>query len=319
MRSPQNFKDNASPNGRVGTTRTDYRGWRDSYLLCNGSVEAVVVPLIGRIMQFRLCGEQRGVLWTNDALEGRLADPESLEWMNFGGDKAWPAPQSDWEKMTRRAWPPPAGFDSIPFEARVDQGAVILTSAVDPDYGIQVVRRIQLNPSRPAMVVGTEYHKVKGAPVRLAVWVITQLHDPERIFVLLPEKSSFDTKFKQLVGPAPRDLRIDGKLLSLARNPEQCTKIGTEGRRVLWMSRDHALCIENTDVPGEYPDGGSKTEIYTNPDPMRYVEIETIGPLATLNVGDRIEQTNTYTLMPRSLPNETAEAQRILGMGVSRL
>jgi hypothetical protein len=317
LRSPRDFEQNASSNGSVGTTPTDYRGWRHSYLLSNGTVEAVVVPLIGRIMQFRLCGEQQGALWTNDALEGRVADPKSSEWMNFGGDKAWPAPQSDWEGVARRAWPPPAGFDSIPFEAKVDRGAVVLTSAVDPDYGIQVVRRIRLNIGRPAMVVGTEYHKVIGAAVRLAVWVITQLRDPAHIFVLLPEKSSFDTRFKQLMGPAPRDLRIDGKLLSLARDPGQCTKIGTEGSRVLWMGRDHALCIESSDASGEYPDSGSKTEIYTNPDPMPYVEIETMGPLATLNVGDRVEQTNTYTLVPRSLPDETREAQRIFGTGVS--
>jgi hypothetical protein len=296
---------------------TNYRGWRDSYLLSNGLVEAVVVPLIGRIMQFRLCGEQYSVLWTNDALEGRMADPKSSEWMNFGGDKAWPAPQSDWDKVTPRAWPPPAGFDAIPFEAKVDQGTVILTSAIDPDYGIQVVRRIRLKPSRPAMAVATEYHKVKGAPIRLAVWVITQVHDPERIFVLLPERSSFDTRFKRLMEPTPRDLKIEGKLLSLTRDPEQCTKIGTVGSRVLWLGRDHALCIENTDAPGEYPDGGSKTEVYTNSDPMRYVEIETMGPLATLNVGDRVEQANTYTLVPRVLPDETAEAERVFGVGVS--
>jgi len=41
-------------------TRITYRGWPDSYALPNGFAEAVVVPALGRIMQFRFAGEPDG-------------------------------------------------------------------------------------------------------------------------------------------------------------------------------------------------------------------------------------------------------------------
>ena len=49
-------------------------------------------------------------------------------------------------------------------------------------------------------------------------------------------------------------------------------------------------------VGAEYPDEGSSAEVYTNSDPLKYVELEMLGPLQTLKVGDSVSQTNTYTL-----------------------
>src|SRR5467141_1441152 len=82
--------------------RTNYHGWADSILVSNGRVEAVIVPAIGRVMQFRFAGEEDGPFWENRAMEGKAPDSESKEWSNFGGDKTWPAPQSDWPKMMPR-------------------------------------------------------------------------------------------------------------------------------------------------------------------------------------------------------------------------
>ena len=61
----------------------------------------------------------------------------------------------------------------------------------------------------------------------------------------------------------------------------------------------------------EYPDGGSSAEIYTNPDPLPYVELEMLSPLATMKRGAVIEWANTYTLLHRSLSTPEAEALAI--------
>src|SRR5436853_5292704 len=99
---------------RTSVKRANYHQWPDSLILSNGRVEAVIVPAIGRVMQFRFAGEEDGPFWENRALDGIKPEPESKEWGNFGGDKTWPAPQSDWPKLTSRAWPPPVAFDSMP-------------------------------------------------------------------------------------------------------------------------------------------------------------------------------------------------------------
>ena len=157
--------------------RTNYHGWANSILLSNGRVEAVIVPAIGRVMQFRFAGEEDGPFWENRALAGIKPEPESKEWGNFGGDKTWPAPQSDWPKLTPRAWPPPVAFDSMPVQATVDGFLVKLISAIDPHYGIRAYREINLALDRPVMTITTNYEKVSGQPFRVSVWVITQLKD----------------------------------------------------------------------------------------------------------------------------------------------
>src|SRR5690242_6363420 len=68
-----------------GISIVNYRGWADSYLLSNGTVEAAVVPAVGRVMQFHFVGKG-DVFWENDALKGKSADASGKEWSNFGGD-----------------------------------------------------------------------------------------------------------------------------------------------------------------------------------------------------------------------------------------
>jgi hypothetical protein len=70
--------------------------------------------------------------------------------------------------------------------------------------------------------------------------------------------------------------------------------------------------IDAEQGPGEYPEGGCVTQIYTNPEPEPYVELETLGPLTILSIGDRIERTTLYTVFPRSVADPEAEARKIL-------
>jgi hypothetical protein len=84
---------------------TNYHGWTGSVLLSNGLVEAIIVPEVGRIMQFRMAGET-GPFWENSQILGGAPSPNIWNQFpgSFGGDKSWPAPQSLW------GWPPPRGF-----------------------------------------------------------------------------------------------------------------------------------------------------------------------------------------------------------------
>ncbi|HVY68516.1 MAG TPA: hypothetical protein VHH73_01215, partial [Verrucomicrobiae bacterium] len=127
----------------VTVQKAAYHGWPDALVLGNGKAEVVIVPAVGRVMQFRFAGTNGdGPFWENRALDGKAPDSKSKDWGNFGGDKAWPSPQADWPKVTGRGWPPPPAFDSMPVEARVEGKVVTLVSAVDPFYGIKTRRRI---------------------------------------------------------------------------------------------------------------------------------------------------------------------------------
>jgi len=106
----------------------------------------------------------------------------------------------------------------------------------------------------------------------------------------------------------PADLKIDGAVLSLARHPRELVKIGTDGTSLAWVGKNCIVRIDAEQGPGEYPDGGCITQVYTNPDPLPYVELETVGPLVTMSIGDRIERTAVYTVSRRSAPNPQSEA-----------
>ena len=303
---------------RVTVTVTDYHGWSDSLLLRNGKVQAVIVPAIGRVMQFGFLGEE-GVFWENRALDGKPAEAagwETNDWVNFGGDKTWPAPEGDWPKLTgRKSWRPPPAFDAMPVEAKVEGSDVVLTSPVDPFLGIRTRRRVHLHADDPVMTITTTYERVRGATARIGVWVITQLKDPLGLYVPLPASSKSGPGYTLLGKDPPPSVTVEKGLLSLTRNPRAAHKIGTVADTLLWVGDTFALRIDSPRVAGaEYPDQGSSAEIYTNPNPLRYIELEMLGPLETLKPGDRIERTNTYTLFRRAEPDRETEARKILSV-----
>ncbi|MEO1432128.1 MAG: hypothetical protein AAFV71_24310, partial [Cyanobacteria bacterium J06633_8] len=47
---------NVNISEKMTIKKINYQGWSDSYILSNSQVEAVIVPAIGRIMQFRFPG-----------------------------------------------------------------------------------------------------------------------------------------------------------------------------------------------------------------------------------------------------------------------
>jgi hypothetical protein len=283
----------------VTVEQISYHGWPECFLLSNGIVEAVVVPAISRVMHFGLAGEPQSAFWQNRALDGQLPSVDSSEWSNFGGDKCWPAPQSDWPQQTGRAWPPPPALDALPAQAAAVARGVVLTSPMDLAYGIQMVRTVLLDPIHPVLRIETEFRKLQGPDVTVAIWTITQLCEPERILLWQPATSRFPHGYLPLLDAEPAEFRSRGRLLSLKRHPSLFIKIGSDAGSMAWVGKSSVLRIDAETGPGEYPDGGCVTEVYTNPDPLKYVELETLGPLVKISVGGQIRRTTTYTLMPR--------------------
>ncbi|MGH9532581.1 MAG: hypothetical protein ACRD2Q_09320, partial [Terriglobales bacterium] len=233
------------------------------------------------------------------------------EWINFGGDKSWPAPQADWPKMTGREWPPPPAFDAMPVEARIEGSEVELVSPVCKFFGVRVRRRIEMAESKPLLTITTTYEKVAGEPVRVSVWVITQLGEPQRVFVQPAAKSRYTEGYNKQTEMLPKDLKAERGLISLTRDTAKGTKIGSDGDRLVWVGSKLVLGVLSLREHGSpYPDQESSIEVWTNPDPLPYIELETLGPLATMKVGDTIDRTNFYVLRHRSEKQPEAEVKK---------
>jgi hypothetical protein len=298
---------------RVSVQKQNYRGWRDSLVMRNGKVEAVIVPAIGRVMQFGFAGEE-GIFWENEPLFGETPDPSAREWINFGGDKTWPAPEGDWPRiMKRTSWKPPVAFDGTNWTARIEGSDVILVSPVDSDFGIRVERRVSLDADQPIMRITTAFEHASGDPQKVSVWVVTQLKEPDGVFVELPGKSTMTNGYVLLGKDQPPSLRVRHGLISMTRDAKAAYKIGSDGSALVWVGPRVAMRVDSSRVGGaEYPDKGSSVEVYTNPNPLKYIELETLGPLHLMTRGDKIQRTNVYTLSRRSRNSAEAEARRLL-------
>jgi hypothetical protein len=289
----------------------NYRGWSDPVFVHGDGIEAVVIPSLGRIMDIRRPGEKTGVLWQNPDLLGEAVRPDAETWTNFGGDKTWPAPESRWMKNAAGKWMPPKVFDQSRLTARLTEEGLLLESPVDVLSGVRFKRLI-----RPAghhtLAVTTTYTKVQGDPVEIAVWVVTQLAEPRVIATTANVQGNpVNLGFGQVKG-----VEIERGVVFWKRFPDLCAKLGTTGRALVWVGDRHTLLISGT--PGE-PTGvfageGNRAEIYVNPDPLRYVELETLGHLRTLRVGESTSCTNHYRL-DEVREGETPKdaARRLLG------
>lgn len=298
---------------RVTVRPAVYRGWRDALIISNGTIEVVVVPAINRVIQFCFVNED-GVFWENDALAGELPDPTSEGWKNFGGDKTWVAPQSEWQPVAGRTTPTVA-FNALPATAKTHADGVELVSQIDEHYGIRARRFIRLDDREPVMTITTVYEKLAGDPRRVSVWIITQLKEPRGVFIPVPRSSVMPESYVKLgrMKAVPPSLTITNKMMSLVRDKTANYKIGSDAGTLLWIDARHTLRIDSPRTFAvEYPDANSSAEVYTNKDPLAYVELEMLSPLKTMSVGDTLSQTNTYTLRRRTKRSLTADVRAAL-------
>jgi len=302
----------------VKVERLTYHGWPDSYRITNGIVEVIAVPRIGRIMLYRfLDGEN--VLWDNPDWSGKLrSDAPKGVWANFGGDKVWPAPQNEWADVMGRRWPPDEAFDGGIFSFEVLPDGIRLTSPVSPHYGARVIRELHLSPDSSRLLIGQKVEKL-GPPVTdMIIWSVTQIKTPDLALMPLNPKSEFPEGFKLLGGgeveETYRSRRED--LLLIRRHPEKATKVGADSPAG-WLASFHGdlLFMQRCSFypKAEYPDGGCNIEIYTNPDPLKYVELELLSPIHRPKKGESFAFDISWQLykLPH-IPRDDEERIRIV-------
>ena len=158
------------------------------------------------------------------------------------------------------------------------------------------------------MKIETIYHKIEGAPIRVGIWIITQLSDPVKVFMPVPKNTLFPQGYNKQSEILPPNLEFKAAWVSCTRSPRDSTKIGSDASDLIWGNNKWVLAIHAPrETSGDFPDQGSSAEIYTNPDPNAYVELEMLGPLKLLKRGETMSRTQIYHLYRRG--TETLEEQ----------
>ncbi len=166
------------PQPSPAATEANYRGWK-SLALRNDFIELHIVPEIGgRVIQFQLGGKE--FFWVNPSLAGKQPPPGGLApdggWLNYGGDKLWPAPQG-WDNDAQWPGPPDAVLDGQPYSVeRLDHNTAIrLTSRDDPRSGIRFSRIIRIAGDSTRVSFEATMTNVDRKPRRWGIWAHTQL------------------------------------------------------------------------------------------------------------------------------------------------
>lgn len=281
----------------VQVQRITHRGWKGAYRLANRTVELVFVPQIGRIMRYAyLNGKNR--LWENPRTLGRVPDfrKDSKDWINFGGDKVWPAPQARW------GWPPDPALDRGAYQVEVLSGNRLrVTGAFSAKHGIRYVREIALDPVGTGVTFKNTMTNTSDQDVEWSVWQVTQVDDPQEMRLPLHRDGKFKRGyyiFKDSA-PQPGTFRIVGQEGIFTRHRKRASKIGADSPvGTLSADRDGIRFTVKADYePGQtYPDDGCAQEIYTNADPDKYIELELLSPIQFVQPGDSYSFTTRWRL-----------------------
>ncbi|MFI5378614.1 MAG: DUF4380 domain-containing protein [Tepidisphaerales bacterium] len=203
---------------------SEYKGWK-SLSLSNDLIEVQVVPDIGRVIQVKLGDFE--YLWVNPQLAGKAPSSTGLApdggWLNYGGDKLWPAPQG-WDNDQQWPGPPDAVLDGSPHKGRIvpDKAAdalgiatVELTSRPDPRSGIQFERWIRVLDSCAGVNFDSRMTNIDTKPRRWSIWQVTQLNAVNR------SGAGFNPKMRCYSPANPRSIFPRGyvEMFGLVNNP----------------------------------------------------------------------------------------------------
>lgn len=280
--------------------------------LDNGVVRLGFVPALGgRLLSFRYRGTE--LLWRNRllldddlaAVGGHVIRPNDGcmgDWVNYGGDKTWPAPQG-WDGPGQWAGPPDPVLDSGPYTVDLADG-VTMTSGADPRTGLRLTRRFSLTAG--GYTLDLTATNVSRRPVRWALWNVTQFPGGGDVFVALRDNPAPVVDLVAGTGN-PRWSAVDGGALVPAQ--DVVGKLGFPGAAgTLSYERDDLRTTFRFDVDpaATYPDIGSPVEVWLEhllPEPLaalgdldppaHIVECEVLGPLTDLAPGASAELTIT--------------------------
>lgn len=287
----------AAEKGPVRVSRLEYHGWPGAYRLSNGTVDLVFVPQIGRIMRYGYAGE-KNFLWENPALAGKSVAPEAelKEWVNFGGDKLWPAPQERW------GWPPDPYLDRGEHAVEVLDGRRLrVTGPRSPRSGLSFSREISLARTGTEVTLRNTLVNTGSQAARWSVWEVAQVDSPDEACLPLHRSGRFPEGFFIFKNspPVAETLRVTRDRVCLQRHLGRGGKIGgdsPEGWAAARAGQLRMTVSARYERGKEYPDGGCAQEIWSNPAPLPYMELELLSPLQDLTPGKRCTFTTRWRL-----------------------
>jgi hypothetical protein len=276
--------------GLIRFEKKEYRGWKNTCHLSNGTVELTVLTDVGpRIVHYGFSGGENHFHEVDD----HVGKTGGAEFRLYGGHRLWA-----WPEVERTYYP-----DNRPVSLRETQlGAVFCAPVEGNPPGTHLQRQIELElDSQGAHVKVIHTITNRGREeTRLALWAPTVLKPGGRAILPFPPRAAMDKDHFRSVAPLtlwsftdftdPRwILGQDFLQLIHDENPggrfrEQMTGLFNSAEWGAYV-RGSCVFLKRAEVLGgvQYPDYGCNFEIFTNPE---FLELETLGPVVDLRSGE---------------------------------
>ena len=277
----------------VTVEKIEYAGWPNCYRLSNGEVELVVTADVGpRVIRYGYVGGQNLFV----ELEEDMGRTGGDGWRLYGGSRLWVAPEDAVYSY---------GADNEPVEIAID-GSRLSAQAPVENTGVQKRIEVELAASGTGATVRYVLANRTIFPLRIATWVLTMMNrggvgittlpprgtHPE---VLAPTNPLIVFAFTNMADPRWSWME---KYIALRQDPSVADpeKLGlfNPATRGAYLRNGELFVKKFAASPDEeYPDMGSSFEIFAN---ERFLELETLGPLRTLQPGQSVDHFETWTL-----------------------
>ena len=290
-------------------------GQHEAFWISDGKTKALVVPALGRVMNY---SELNGDNWLWNA-ELKNGKPPVGDWPNWGGDKTWIGPQSQWPQLFGKKWPP---FEGTPFSAEVVSGGKLHTvSEVSPQTGARIIRDYWHDDKTGDFIIQQSIEQIKGAPFSASIWSVSQVALPDAVFIPLDPNSAYENHFSWMdKGNGQAKWKATETLLTVRPTLTGSFKIGADAPvSSIAAVKDGVAFVQKTARPdGDYPDGatiadakgaGFPVELYNGGTKNApYVEMELLSPLRAYHRGARWIHTMRWRLHQLPLHDVESEA-----------
>jgi len=283
-------------------------GWNKVLVLANSEVELLITLDVGpRIISYR----RHGALNLFKTFDDQLGKSGEADWQIRGGHRLWIAPE------TSSSYCP--DNQAVSFTI-VNENHVCLRTPAEAESGVEKEIELILDKTTSKVTLNHSITAARTMSTRIAPWALTVFKPGGKAVIPMPRRSLHPNDLSPTEKDAGSNTDLDllpNRNLSLwayteLRDPrfnwcEDRLEISQEANKPSTkLGFLHQMQTAHYEVDGyrfsktinyredaTYPDGNCNLEIFTD---GTMLELESLGPLVTLNKGERTVHTENWSL-----------------------
>ena len=290
-------------------SKTVYNNWPNCIELKNEKLKLIVTTDIGpRIIYCGTTDSGNNLFFQNKDQQGKM---KSAEWLHYGGHRLWHSPQMGYR---------PNQPDNDPVPYTISNDGLLLKCPEEAATKIQKEMEITLDAAGPVAHIKHRIYNRGLWPIKLAPWALTMMAEGGTLILPIPKNDTwfmpnYAVSFWPWTRPNDHRFTLGERYMTVRQDitDERWFKIGYRNNESwgAYIVNGYMFVKNYIPVPdAEYPDYNSTFETYTD---NNFLELETLGPLTTLEPGTFTEHTEDWHIFGNVvLPSSESEMDKMV-------